>query len=109
LGLIHQDTIFTFLKLSNMRNNLAHELWHEITEKEITDLENIFKSSKSLQLNNSLILNMRTKLGEIISFLWIYLFDQSLKLVKSRNGIITFWEDQIDYKFTGENAVVLDF
>jgi uncharacterized protein YutE (UPF0331/DUF86 family) len=109
LGLIHEDTKSTFTKLASMRNNLAHELWHEVTEQEITDFENTFKSCKSLQSNSHLKLNINNKLGEIIGQLWIYLFEQSLRLPKSKNGIIAFWENQIDYKFSGENSVTLDF
>ncbi|MBP7478305.1 MAG: hypothetical protein KA797_07265, partial [Chitinophagales bacterium] len=107
-GLIHNDSKPTLIKLANLRNKLAHELWHNISDKDITDLENTFKSCPSLNTEN-ITIQMKSRVGKVIFFICLYAYTQSLNLLESRKGIFQFWLKQINYTHHGEDSITLKF
>ena len=97
-GLIHKDVARALEKLAKIRNRFAHQLWPSFSQKEEKDFLNVLRQSNRLKemLSNSKQTWRGLPAG--VWVLYLYLFEQLLKVARKRELILEFWKYMVEVK-----------
>jgi len=96
LGLIHSDVMPTFEKFAEYRNIFAHQIWPEFTEGNVKDL--CATLHKCDRLKSIILSKDKNSLGvfECVWAMWMYLFEQVLRVKCSQSSLSEFRRGVID-------------
>ena len=96
LGLIHTEVSHVLLEFANIRNRFAHQVWPEFTKKELRNFLNVLRQSKLLKDHLPKQRSRKLDIFDCVWAMWIYLFQQILRVSLKRNLLINFWKSVVD-------------
>lgn len=108
VGIVHDDVAPALRKLAEMRNNFAHQLWPNLTEKEQADFLKALQQSEQLGKELTAVQSKWEGVKGGIIALWAYLAEQSIRVASKRGELVAFWTAVVDAPEANLDEVEVD-